>query len=394
MKINRSFLIHSFWALVAVSAFAIGQRQSPSLTTTSPSSAENDSTLARSARSSDLSNRPTPSARASASNRSSTQNSNQNLSPAGISQLGLNLKSAKGPIERREAFAQILANLTPENALALREQIVHLDPESSEFKDFHYQWGALGGKDAVLNGLDTPQRDLAITLAGWASSDPTAALAYYNSLTPDERNAGGQKYGAIVGLIETNPALAASFIRDQEVAGDGDANRLARVAAEMMKKNQGLEEASKWVASLPEGPLQKEAVSQIARDFADSNPQASLAWANNLPTGAAKTEAIETSFNRWARQDPERAASEIEKINDPATKDAALYGYTRRVAWDDPEAGIAWANSIANQQTRGRALYETARAYLRNDSEKARAWLPNSGLTAEQIQRVTSERRR
>ncbi|MGB0144693.1 MAG: hypothetical protein ACPGAP_07955, partial [Akkermansiaceae bacterium] len=90
-------------------------------------------------------------------------------------------------IERRLAFAAILEKLTPENARDLRELIADFPQDSPEFREFHYAWGAVAGVEAVTHGRDTPKKDMAASLAGWASNDPSAALAFFDTLSPAEQ---------------------------------------------------------------------------------------------------------------------------------------------------------------------------------------------------------------
>ena len=77
----------------------------------------------------------------------------------------------------------MLKQLTPDNARQLREQIAHMSQDSAEFREFHYAWGAIAGDEAILHGKDTPKRDMAASLAGWASEDPQSAMAYFDNLS-------------------------------------------------------------------------------------------------------------------------------------------------------------------------------------------------------------------
>ena len=231
---KKSHLVHLFWALVAVAAFAIGSNKSPSKNNEKSANAEKQDALGSSL--SNRSDRLNPSrsakARSITKNRQGTRAEEgkfANLSESEIRQIGIDLKATKTPLERRELFSQILANLTPENAKLMREQIVHLDSNSSEFRDFHYQWGAIAGEEAVVNGAETPERDMATTLAGWAASNPDAALTYFNGLEPDAQNGSGMKWGAVYGLIAADPNLAVRFTMDRQQAGDKEALSLIHI---------------------------------------------------------------------------------------------------------------------------------------------------------------------
>jgi hypothetical protein len=333
---KKSHLVHLFWALVAVAAFAIGSNKSPSKNNEESANAEKQDALGSS-----LPNRSDrPNSNRSGKARSITKNRQgtgaeegkfAKLSESEIRQIGIDLKATKTPLERRELFSQILANLTPENAKLMREQIIHLDSNSSEFRDFHYQWGAIAGEEAVVNGAETPERDMATTLAGWAASNPDAALTYFNGLEPDAQNGSGMKWGAVYGLIAADPNLAVRFTMDRQQAGDKEASRLMDlVTRQVIKSGNPVEAATDRLGSMSVSP----------------------------------------------------------------ERDSATYGYATRVAWENPTAAIEWANTISNEGTRTDALMETGRAYFRKDPEGAKQWLSKSGLNEEQQKRVTSSRRR
>ena len=396
---KKSYLVHLVWAFVAIATFAIGSKSSES-----SSSSENtvnregkDSPSGLSSRS--LDNRSDdPSGKPRSRSKTTRGAVSENDSPTGLSetdvyQLGLDLKSAKGPLERREVFSQILKNLTAENAKLMREQILHLDNDSSEFREFHYAWGAIAGEEAVLNGAETRERDMASTLAGWAAKSPEDALTYFNSLDKDAQNYGGLKWGAVYGLVDADPNLAVRFAMDQKEAGDKEAGRLMDLVTRQVLRSGDPAEAASWATTIPAGELQDAAISRVAREYADEDPVASLDWANTLPDGKGKNRAVRESFSEWAQENPEAAGKRLSTMTDSPERDSAAYGYATRVAWENPEAGIEWANTISDEGTRSNALMETGRAYFRKDPEAAKQWLSNSGLNEEQQKRVTERSR-
>ena len=143
---KKSHLVHLFWALIAIAAFAIGSNKPTSNANGNSTNAGKPSAFPRglSNQSERLTTNRSGKARSITKNRETSmagESKFANLSESEIRQIGIDLKATKTPLERRELFSQILANLTSENAKLMREQIVHLDSNSSEFRDFHYQWG-------------------------------------------------------------------------------------------------------------------------------------------------------------------------------------------------------------------------------------------------------------
>lgn len=394
---NKSYLIHGGWAIVAAATFTLGSKRSDS-SAEMDDEADANSTLVSSSRSAfrrsggDRINEAGD--RRSRRSRDTDSQFGEDL-PAGslseaeILQLGKDLKAARGPLERREIFSEILRNLTPENARLMREQIVHLDTNSSEFREFHYAWGSLAGGEAVLHGAETRERDMATTLAGWASADPQAALAYFNGLDKDAQGGSGLKWGAVYGLFDADPNLAVRFAMDQQAAGDREAGRLMDLVARQMLRSGDPTEAATWASGLPAGEMQDTAIARVAREYADKDPLATLDWADNLPDGGGKNRAYRESFSELARSNPQEAARRLESMGDSSERDNATRGFASRIAWEDPQTGIEWANTISDEGTRTRALVETGRAYFRKDPEGARQWLATSGLNKEQQQDIT-----
>ncbi|MFT6380976.1 MAG: hypothetical protein ACJAXZ_002462, partial [Akkermansiaceae bacterium] len=272
---KKSYLVHLVWAFVAIAAFAIGSTSTDSSDNTANSNEQNSSSRLSTRSSGNRTADSPENARSrpkTARNASVENDSIAALSEAGVRQLGFDLKSAKGPLERREIFSQILKNLTVENAKLMREQILHLDTDSSEFREFHYAWGAIAGEEAVLNGAETRERDMASTLAGWAAKSPDDALAYFNSLDKDAQNGGGLKWGAVYGLVDADPNLAVRFAMDQKEAGDKEAGRLMDLVTRQVLRSGDPADAANWASTLPPGEMQDTAISRVAREYADEDP--------------------------------------------------------------------------------------------------------------------------
>ena len=385
---NNHLLLHLGWAAVALCAFLLGSNFLGEKEDSPETSEQKSTTVVTriSERGEEASSERK--ARISARQREATGEPHV-YSPADLATIGEEFRKAKGPLARRLAFAKILEALTPENALELREQIVHLDHDSAEFREFHYAWGALAGETAVLNGAETKKRDMAATLAGWMSADPDAALTYYNNLDENQQRGSGMAWGAMYGLADNDPALAAQFALNRAESGDKDARRLINVALDAVLNSGEIGDIGSITNLIKGSELETSAFRHVAWKLSETDPASGVEWAQSLPEGDGKNHAVGTSFHQWAGRDPQAAATEIASITNPSERDAARYGYATRVAHDDPVTGIEWASTINDENSRNRALYDTARTYFRKDREAATAWLPNSGLPAEIQQKLT-----
>ncbi|MFT4546063.1 MAG: hypothetical protein ACI9UA_002182 [Pseudoalteromonas tetraodonis] len=352
------------------------------------------------------------------------------LSAARILELGGTALKDPNPLKRRAAFDELLKGMTAENALEIREQIKNLPQDSSEFRDFHYAWGAVAGGDAVLHGMESKERDMEVTLAGWAGADAAGALAWFSGLSKEEGAQNGQlKAGLVHGLADTDPAAAANFVFELNAKGDRQAEELLSIVTGEMLRSVGAEEASVWAENLPDGALRASAMDRVANRLVKENPEAAAAWAERfagdpgsarvieevgdewaerdpvaavgwletLDSGEGKRWAMSSAFGEWVKRDPLAASQRLVTMGDSPERDSAISGFAGRLAWEDPQSAIAWAGEISDPGERERTLVRAGQAMLRSDAEGTRQWLQTSGLSAaaqKQVLNPPSRRRR
>lgn len=382
---KKNVLIHLAWGLIAVVTFVTGQRLASSSEGEQETSSEQSSTTfptRRAARGEENDENGNPSGRRSREDGRATDGE------LPLTEVATDFKTGN-LVERRLAFAEILKRLTPENARELRELVADLPQDSPEFREFHYAWGAVAGQDAVIHGKDTPKRDMAAALAGWASKDPTSAMIYFDSLSPAEQNNGAlMKWGAAFGLADADPSLAAEFAAIRAEGGDKDATKMINIASAAILRNDDPEQAARWASDLPGGELQNTAFRHLAGEYAKEDPNQAVAWASDLPAGEGRDHALGTSFHHWANRDVQEAAKAIEALPAP-DRDAATYGYATSVVHKDPAIGVEWAANIQDPDKRNRALVDTGRVFYQRDQEAARQWLTESGLPEATVQEIT-----
>ncbi|MEM7384267.1 MAG: hypothetical protein AAF514_04920 [Verrucomicrobiota bacterium] len=429
---NRSLLVHGCWLAAATGAFFVGASVSKNRY------AAGESRLLTGTRA------EAPSLMAGntegATNGAGSNEGGSALAMAGgkgklteeeIINLGKQLKDRLNPIDRRLAFARLLEALTVDNALLIREQIAHLDHDSSEFREFHYAWGAIGGKDAVMNGRDTDKRDMAATLAGWASANPSAALAWFENQSTDSKEAGfnwGELNGGLIhGLANKDTNLASDYVFKIAETGNRGAEGMLGIVTGKVLQSQGPLAASNWAENLPEGALRASAMDRVAHDltnkdpeaaaewvekfvneehsarvieevgdeWAERDPVAAVGWIESLDQSKGKTEALSSALGEWVSKDPEAASQYVADLpaNAPE-RNEAISGMVGRLAWEDPVAAISWAGEINNPKLQEDTLIRAGQAYLRRQPEEARAWLADSGLSERAVEEITKPRRR
>ena len=339
------------------------------------------------------------------------------LTSADIDELGRQFRQELDPTQRRLIFARLIAGLTAENALEIRKQLAGMDPNSPEFYEFHYAWGKIAGADAVLHGNETPEPDMAATMAGWASADPAAAQAWFASLEKqsdtNHANQDHLKMALVQGLAATDPAEALRFIQGMAASGDKQTDQMMNLLTSKMLQSKGAAESAAWAASLPSGSLRNTAMAQVARDYARSDPQGAASWAGqygnevgggrilgevsnewalrdgpaavgwlqSLSDGPAKNGAYFQAFDGWAAKDPMSASQYLVTMPPSPSRDQAIGGLVNRYRWEDPVSAVAWAGDIQDPATRENSMVTAGQAYYKRDPAGATNWLASSGLS-------------
>ena len=176
------------------------------------------------------------------------------------------LKAAKLTLDdslfhrRQRDFRLLMEKMRPEDAPAIHQQFKDLEREGKyfgpEYAAFAMRWGTVDGEAAMANGaarapFERPFHDLANLITGWATADAEEALEWV----------GGNK--EVLGEINAYPPLLAGWLATDPVAastwlenGNLDARQCREcVDAGVLDKiySDGLEGASEWLASLPDG---------------------------------------------------------------------------------------------------------------------------------------------
>ena len=430
---SRSIFIHLVWALVAAASFVVGALLFPSGTEgrggTDTSAIEGTHTALP------VEAIAGGSGQGKASNGLPEQGSSFSsvtgaLTEQDIESLGERFRTAASPVERRLAFSRLLEGLTADNALQIREQIAHLHHHSAEFREFHYAWGAVAGEEAAMFGASTEEDDMAPALAGWAGSDPDAALTWFKNLDMEndedfdpllkERKIPADNLrhhlmrGLVDGLADADPKFASDFVVAMVEDGNKRAAHLMHGVAQEYLRRSETQEAVRWAESLPEGEPRSVALHRLANGYAsrdpkaaaewvekfsgsDQNylggvvgevgatwaredPEAALDWIASLPERHGQKAGMRRTFGEWAHRDPTQASDYLNNMPASAAKDSAIQGFTGRLAWENPQAAITWAESISSEQARTEAIIGAGRAWVKKDAAAAADWAVSAGL--------------
>jgi len=421
---------HALWALGLVGAFFLGTQLENQEESRSSQSTSSDSVSPRSSRqlsSQDRGGQPNSERQKASQNNISNLFSDSPFSGDRIEQLVKASFSDPNQINRRLAFSKLLEGMTRENASAIRDQLSAFDTDSTEWRDFHYAWGALAGAEAFTDSIGAEKKDLRSLMSGWAAVDPSGAIAMIADL-PEELADQKERLesGIVSGLADRDRDEAANYVFTLAAEGrENTGNLMERVTHEVIRAS-GHEDASVWVAGLDDGPLKGSAMNEVAeryvrndpeaasqwietfasedyaaravreigKEWAEKEPLAAVTWLDQLPEGEGQNRGLNSAFGDWEDKDPVAAGEYLMNMPTSAKRDSAISGFAIGYAYQDPQTAIAWANDISDPALRMRSLTSVASAFYRRSPEEARAWLPDSGLSPEAQAQVQSRRRR
>lgn len=347
--------------------------------------------------------------------------------PAELEALAREALKDANPVVRRLAFARLLESMTSENAKDIRVHLVEMGAGRQEWHDFHYSWGAMAGGPAMANAMETDEPDMEHTLTGWASANPSEALAWLKNLPQDQRrNLDDLERSIVAGTADADTALATNLVFQMANEGNERAGRYIHTVAGEVLRSMGAENATQWAEALPDGNLKGAAMDQVAgalvnRDpeaaaawaerfagesyagrvieevgdeWAERNPQKAVAWLQTLPANDGQRSGLRSAFDEWTERDPVGAGEYLMTMRPSAQRDAAISGFVGEYARRDPETAIAWAEDIGDPQARVAALTRAGQSYVRRNADAAKNWLAQSGLPAETQQQILNPPRR
>jgi len=219
-------------------------------------------------------------------------------------------------------------------------------------------WAQENGSEAAAWFLAlpaTPERDGAIEnmFFSWASNEPTAALSYLAShtgigeLTPTLRRA------ALAGWAKSDPqaAVAASLALSRT---NNDTAQFANTLANWATMD--LEGSSQWLlVNLPTGSERTEAAQELAIIFAQQSPQAGIAWLDKLSAGVERDAAASSLVAGWARSSPEEAAKWAASQMSSTLSSEAISEIAHNFLLKDAAAFQAWRIALPEGHLKSQA---------------------------------------
>ena len=143
-------------------------------------------------------------------------------------------------------------------------------------------------------------------LSTWANKDPQGAanMRHRHCAPGPHARSGDRQYRATMGPERSHRRAR---LDPGAPGGRGTKPRNAKRSLQLgAKRSDG---AADYVAALPAGKTQEDAVKTIAQQLATADVQTALSWAQKLPDGPTRQNALNPIVAQWSETDPARPPS-------------------------------------------------------------------------------------
>jgi hypothetical protein len=261
--------------------------------------------------------------------------------------------------------------------------------------------------------------------ASWAETDPDAVWAWYKE-NKDEGSGGilGGNHmilSTIFSSLMANDPDAA-FERLDELDAEARTMALAGMCQSALFDDAKRQRMLETIDGMPEGTEKTNARQMLLSQWAMFAPEDAAAWVAKQPpaaqkdlretmggmlimtdpkTGAAfmmdgatdpeKPERYSMVVDAWARLDPKAASSWLDEQGTGPELDRARTSLVKAISTTDPAQAMNRATAITDADLRFSATGTAYRELRKKDAAAADQALDDSGLTAEQVQKLRAE---
>ena len=247
------------------------------------------------------------------------------------------------------------------------------------------QWAAFDPEGATKFAADQPQdrgpitRSLGLAARAWGQQDPSAALAWAQTLPDTDQRRDLIIQSIWQGWAEQSPVQAATFLSQQLYNGGPIYTDLAgTVARAWAAVDPGA--SAQWAGTLPPGGARRNALYQVAVTWTQTDPPGASRWAGNLPASSTRTEIWREIAGDWADTDLEGAGTWLGALPLGRDRDDAVAAYLRKLEPTDPEKALSWAGTISEPGSRTEQVETVLARWSRRDAAAARNWAAASGV--------------
>ena len=287
-----------------------------------------------------------------------------------------------------------------------------------EMKLLMRSWAAIDPEAALLYAKDKldekSERRFGISeaLAGWASKDSDAALAW--AYVNNQNNAPADNpyiVGVIKGIAEkdldkanqilwdlplgnakwqSSTFLAQEYTKKGTTEAIGWANQfpnddprlretiLGQVGARIARKD--IAGAAQWVKSLPSDGASQRVMDNLLKQWVAESPADASTWVNDIEDEVKQSYAMKQLTSRWSLVDPVSTAKWLNSFPPSPSLDPVVGEFVNRISGRDPEGAAGWALSILEPDARKKAIKKVLQTWEKVDPDGSKAWLQQNQI--------------
>jgi hypothetical protein len=225
---------------------------------------------------------------------------------------------------------------------------------------------------------------IAAIASEWGVSEPAAALDWVGSFPASERKNAGRSGDAADALLSVFQSWATS---DPVAAGNwaealppGETrDRIQAQRARALSTLGDMAGAAKVLSAL-NSPDPK-ALSEVARQWTQRDPQAAADWAIAQPSGPQQSRALASVVETWANDDPQHVQDWLAQFPPGETRDRSVAAFLLRAGtWGADRGQVMadfdqWFDTIEDPWQRARVAQRSYWIRRQSDPAGARTWL-------------------
>jgi hypothetical protein len=237
----------------------------------------------------------------------------------------------------------------------------------------------------ALESVDPLSERLALGehfVAGWLTGGHHDGLTEY--ITDQPRGSARQRYTNLltIELMRDGPDAVVGWAESIPDDARHSYKRMAFQKAANILATVDPIQASSWIELHLGQGYAEDAPNVIGRRWLEHDPPAALDWLASLPRGEANDDALQAVLRIWLSEAPGDAEAWARTITEAGGGGAAIGVMISRHA-DDPPRAIFWARRISDPADRMRTIVRLARAWHRSDPEASERWLEETELSPE-----------